>query len=84
MNTGKAKKLRVHVIRDGEKKVDLTFPIYTLNVIESVMPENILKNLKAQRLNIPSMIEKVKNSGFIPQTVFEQITDGKTFKVWVE
>ncbi len=80
----KATKLRVLVCRDGDEKANLTFPIYTLRHIESLMPEVVLSKLKDRNINIPEILKKVEATGFSPQIIFEMTSSEKSYRVWIE
>jgi hypothetical protein len=84
MNTSEAKHLKVLVMRNGEAKVNLTFPIYTLNILESIMPELVLEKLKSKGIDLGPMIQKIKSKGLTPQVVFEHIETDSSYKVWIE
>ena len=79
----KAQSLKIKVIRDGEEKANLTFPIYTLKHIESLMPEVVLSKLKERNFDLADILKKVEESNHQPQTLFEMNEDDKSYKVWI-
>ncbi len=79
-----ARNLRVLVMEKGKEKVDLSFPIHTLNIIESIMPEFVLSKLQKRNIHLETMIKEIKESNYRPQTVFEISEEIKSYKVWIE
>lgn len=79
-----SKHLRVVVVRDGEERANMTFPIYTLNIIDTLMPEAVVESLSQRNIHLPQMISNIKEGGFRPQTLFEHLEESKSYKVWIE
>ena len=79
-----ATELRIIVIRDGEEKVNMTFPIYTLKHIQSLMPEVVLAKLKERDIDLAKILAKIEESGHQPQTIFEMSEPAKSYRVWIE
>jgi len=79
-----AKHLRVLITSNGIDQVNMTFPIFTLNILESLIPGFVLASLKLKNIELEKMIEKVKSSGFKPQIIFENNSGEKNYKVWIE
>ncbi len=79
-----AKNLRVIVVRDGEEKVNLTCPIYTLGVLDTIIPEAIVEKINTDYFNLKEKIQLIKDEGHRPQTIFEMSTKEKSYKVWIE
>lgn len=79
-----ATKLRIVVIRDGDEKANMTFPIYTLRHIQSLMPEMVLEKLEQKNINLSEILAKVDASGNTPQTIFEMSSTEKSYRVWIE
>ena len=80
----KANHFRIRVVRDGSEKANLTFPIYTLTNIQSIMPEMVLDKLRDRDIDLSAILMKVEESGHIPQTIFEVDEPEKSYKVWIE
>lgn len=79
-----AKNLRIKIIRDGDTKVDMTLPIFSLSIIDTLMPENVIEILKSKNISLSEMIEKVKTSDSAPQVLFEVEEENKSYRVWIE
>jgi hypothetical protein len=80
----KAQSLRVVVIRDGEEKVNLQFPIHTLSILGSIMPQAIIEKLSETNFDLKDKINKIIEGGTRPQTIFEMSNQEKSYKVWIE
>ncbi len=84
MSVEKATKLRIIVCREGSEKVNLTFPIYTLRHIESIMPDMVLDKLKERNIDLSEILSQVEASGHSAQTIFEMTSFEKSYRVWIE
>lgn len=62
----------------------MTFPIYTLKHIQSLMPEIVLTKLKERDIDLAQILAKVEESGHAPQTIFEMSEPEKSYRVWIE
>ena len=84
----KAKHLKVLVKKDGTPSVDIQMPIYSVKIIDTLIPEPVLSILEQKNINLKKIIEDVKNSDYAPQTLFEEEADVdgvlKSYKVWIE
>lgn len=80
----KSKYLRVQIKRLEVTSVDLTFPIFTLNVIESFIPEKAQAYLQKSKIHLSQILEQIKQSEFAPQTILEFEHEEKKFKIWIE
>lgn len=79
-----SKNLRIKIIRDGDTKVDMTLPIFSLSIIETLMPENVIGILKSKNICLEEIIADIKRTNYEPQTVFELKEENKFYHVWVE
>ena len=80
----KAKNLKIRVVRDGEEKAFLTFPIFTLSVLHTVIPDHVLEKIKKRGIDIKNCVKKVEESGSTPQTIFEHSEENSSYKVWID
>jgi predicted unusual protein kinase regulating ubiquinone biosynthesis (AarF/ABC1/UbiB family) len=79
-----ARYLKVYVVNANGSKVSLTMPGRCANDIEGEMEESIIESISKHNINLMSIQDKVRKSGFVPQTLFE-IQDGeRKIKVWLE
>jgi hypothetical protein len=83
-----AKYLRVVVKKNGKETVNLTMPIYSLKIIDTLMPETVISKLKLRNIDLKELVKKVVDSEYKPQDIFsEEFTEGeliKKYRVWVE
>lgn len=80
----KAEHFRIQVIRDGEEKANITFPVHTVNYLSTIIPPFIKPKLQEKGLDIDQIKEEIINGGFQAQEVFSMESDGKKIKVWLE
>ncbi|WP_419168643.1 hypothetical protein [Halobacteriovorax sp.] len=80
----KATKLRIVIKRDGKEKANIKLPIYSLKHIETLMPDVALVKLKERNIDLESIVKKVKDSDYSPQTLFEINDPKKSYRVWIE
>ncbi|MBT7609025.1 MAG: hypothetical protein HN576_04675 [Bacteriovoracaceae bacterium] len=79
-----ATKLRVVVSREDSEVVNLTFPIYTLSVLDTIIPEKIVEKINLLDINLKEKIQQIKDSGNKPQTIFEMSNNERSYKIWTE
>lgn len=83
-----SKSLKIRVACNGADKAMVTMPIFSLSIIDTLMPENVLGLLKKKNIRINEIILRVKETNYEPQTLFkEEIkVDGalKSYHVWIE
>ena len=78
--------LKVLVLNNGEEIVNVTMPIYSLSILDTIIPEYILKKILDKGLDLKKIISTIKEDNYTPQTVFEEKIDktNKEYKVWIE
>ena len=79
-----ATKLRVVVSREDSEVVNLTFPIYTLSVLDTIIPEKIVEKINLLDINLKEKIQQIKDSGNKPQIIFEMSNNERSYKIWTE
>ena len=79
-----AKNLRVIVKAGRDERVNITLPIYSLNVIDSVVPSKVLNKLKEKNFDLAGKVSEIKAGGYQPQTIFETDNGERSYKVWIE
>lgn len=79
-----SKHLRVIVRKNGSEVVNLTMPIYSVTILDTVMPESVLPILEEKGISLKEMMEKLKTENYAPQTLFEMEKEEKSYKVWIE
>ena len=85
MASGAAEHLRVVVIRDGEKVVEITMPGRAARNIENLMPEDVLEQITAAgEIDMKAIRQRLEDTGLCPQEVFEFNNGEKQYRVWLE
>ena len=79
-----ARFLKVSVVKANGSKINLTMPGRCVDDIEGEMEESIKQSIHKQNINLIAIQDKVRKSGFLPQTLFELQDEDHTIKVWLE
>ena len=79
-----SKHLRVIVKRNGSEVVNLTMPIYSVTILDTVMPESVLPALEEKGISLKEIMEKLKRENYAPQTLFEMEKEDKSYRVWIK
>ena len=83
--SGAAEHLRVVVIRDGEKVVEITMPGRAARNIQNLMPEDVLEQITAAgEIDMKAIRQRLEDTGLRPQEVFEFDNGEKQYRVWLE
>ncbi len=79
-----SKRLKV-IIFEGKKEImDLTFPPDAALHIEELIPEKVLNDLYALGWDEEVLRQQLMDSHLAPQVIFDDKTDGRWHKVWLE
>jgi len=79
-----ARYLKVHVVKPNGNKISLTMPARCADDIEGVMDEPVKESIKKQNIDLLSIQDKARKSGFVPQILFELHDEERDMKVWLE
>lgn len=60
MDMKKSKNLRVLVHKNGKQSVDMTMPIFSVTVIDTLMPDSVLDQLESKNIDLKAIINRVK------------------------
>lgn len=82
--TSKATCLRIQIKKQQEVSVDLKFPIFTLSVIESFIPDKAQAYLTNSAIDLPGILKRIEDSEYVPQSVLEFEHEEKKFSIWIE
>jgi hypothetical protein len=55
-----------------------------LDNLENLMPDNVLLKIHEASINLPTIIERVKSSSFLPQDLFSLQVDKRSYRVWID
>lgn len=79
-----AKYLKVDVKKANGNKVWLTMPARVADDLEGIIDPPVKETIIRQNLDLAVMQERVRKSGFIPQTIFEVQDSERHVRVWLE
>jgi len=79
-----ARYLKVNVVNTNGSKMSITMPGRCANDIEGEMQESIIDSISKHNINLMSIQDKARKSGFVPQTLFEVQDEERRIKVWLE
>ena len=79
-----ARYLKVHVVKSNGNKVSLTMPGRCADDLEGVMDDPVKESILKQNIDLPTIQDKARKSGFIPQILFELHDEERDMKVWLE
>tara|TARA_Y100001960_G_scaffold230004_1_gene241306 strand:- start:394 stop:1938 length:1545 start_codon:yes stop_codon:yes gene_type:complete len=79
-----ARYLKVYVAKADGSEISLTMPGICANDIEGEMEESIKKLIYKHKVNLISVQNKIRKSGFVAQTLFELQDEKCNIKVWLE
>ena len=79
-----AKLLKVQVFENGQQTVALSMPANQILKLQEIMPEDTLQNLKDAKIDLNKHIQSAIDNGLAPQLIFQNTTNNKTYKVWLE
>lgn len=83
--TNLAKTLKVRVMENGQQKVNVTLPAEMFLEIETLIPEDVLALLAADKeINLAAIKQTVLDTGLAPQSVFSIHNGEKEYSVWLE
>lgn len=83
-SSSKASTLRVQIKRQDIVSVDLKFPIFTLSVMDSFIPEKALAYLNKSSIDIPSILKRIEDTNYVPQSVLDFDHEDRQFSIWIE
>ncbi len=75
---------RIQIQKENKIVADLKFPIFTLELIDTLIPEKAQEYLKTSSIDTKEILKRIKDTNYIPQTVLEFENEGRQFKLWIE
>ena len=79
-----ARYLKVHVVKANGNKVSLTMPGRCADDIEGVMDDPVKESIRKNNIDLQTIQDKARKSGFVPQVLFELHDEERDMKVWLE
>ena len=81
--SGVARYLKVDIEKASGVKVKLTMPARLAEDLEHAMDETVLKAIREQNIDLADIQERARNSGFVPQVLFELHDAERDVRVWL-
>ena len=79
-----ARYLKVHVVKTNGNEVSITMPGSCANGIEGEIDELVKDSIYKHKIDLVSIQNNVRKSGFVPQALFEFQDEDTTMRVWLE
>ncbi len=80
-----AKKLCIRVYDNEKEKVKAEVPAELALDLGNLMPDDVLASLqKSEAIDLDKIQQDLKESGLIPQNLFQHINGSKRYEVWLE
>ena len=81
---GIAQYLKVNVVKPNGNKVKLTMPARVADNIEEVIDPPVKESIDRQNIDLVAIQKRVRETGFIPQTLFDLKDPEREVLVWLE
>ncbi|KMP11672.1 hypothetical protein UR09_02725 [Candidatus Nitromaritima sp. SCGC AAA799-A02] len=81
---GMARYLKIYVIKANGNKISLTMPARVADGIREVIDPPVLESIEKQKIDLDAIQDRVRKSGFIPQTMFQVKDSERDVRVWLE
>ncbi|MDH4274988.1 MAG: AarF/UbiB family protein, partial [Gammaproteobacteria bacterium] len=80
-----AKELKVKVLEDNRPLVSVSMPAEAALDLEQLIPEDVMKHLKMSKdLDIAAILLRIRDSGLVPQNIFDTQFGNRSYRVWLE
>jgi len=84
-----AKHLRIEVLRDGVKKVSLTFPVLAIEDVRNLMGEEVLERIEQEGTDIDQIVKEARAGGYKAIELFcvkDMTQEGqrRVVRVWLQ
>ena len=80
-----AKKLQVKITKNGQPLVAVTLPSEAVLDLETLIPSEIhLELLQTGMVDLPILLQRLKEEGLSPQVLFSCELEEKQYRVWLE
>jgi predicted unusual protein kinase regulating ubiquinone biosynthesis (AarF/ABC1/UbiB family) len=76
--------IKIEVLEDKKQVVYMILPMTSLDNLQDLMPEKVSTKILQDGIDIQSIIERVKSSGFAPQNLFSLNIQERSYRVWID
>lgn len=81
---GIARYLQIYVVKPNGNKVRLTMPARVAECLEEVIDPPVMESIVRQNIDLKQIQDRVRKSGFVPQTLFDLKDPERDVRVWLE
>lgn len=79
-----SEKLKIRITDGGQEILELEFPAFTVDLLPTFMPAQMLDTAKASGTPIEAIVERAKSSNYAPQEIFSSEIGARKYLVWLE
>ncbi|PIQ97529.1 MAG: hypothetical protein COV67_03680 [Nitrospinae bacterium CG11_big_fil_rev_8_21_14_0_20_56_8] len=81
---GLARYLKIYVVKANGNKIQLTMPGRVADDLESVIDPPVMESIRRQKVDLKTIQDRVRKSGFVPQEMFTLKDEERDVRVWLE
>ncbi|MEK6748259.1 MAG: AarF/UbiB family protein [Pseudomonadota bacterium] len=80
-----AKDLKVKVLERNQPVVSVSMPAEAALDLEKLIPEDVLTHLRTSKeLDLKAVLQRIRDTGLMPQVVFDTRLGERSYRVWLE
>ncbi len=83
-NNNQATQIRIQVMENGEQVIFMTLPLTALDNIGEMIPGKVASQIEKEQISLQEITARVKESEFMPQTLFELSISPRNYKIWID
>jgi hypothetical protein len=76
--------IKIEVLENSKQVVYMILPMTSLDNLHDLMPEKVSTKINEDGIDIKSIIQKVKDTNFIPQNLFSLNIQDRSYRVWID
>ena len=76
--------IKIEVLEDKKQVVYMILPMTSLDNLQDLMPEKVSTKIHEDGIDIKSIIQKVKDTDFVPQNLFNLNIQDRSYRVWID
>ncbi len=81
---GIARYLQVYVVKPNGNKVKLTMPARVADDLKGVIDPPVMESIERQNIDLDAIQKRARQTGFVPQLLFDLKDPEREVKVWLE
>ncbi len=79
-----ATQIRIEVMENGEQVIFMTLPLTALDHLGEMVPGKVASKIQEEHISLKEITARVKESAFMPQTLFELTIAPRSYKIWID